>query len=271
MSSRATRSITAEVFARGDNRTVRWPLRLVGSPVRNVVVEPAPVIYRTDWQGRLQLSPVADYTLDGQDVVLPVALPEGATLDWTGALYYDAIPSLLPPNATSAERAIESAQARLGDVPVPLPALWNPRTCPEDLLPWLAWALSIDAWKSYWPIEVKRARVAAAIEIQRRKGTAKSLRDVVESFGGAVELTEWWQQDPPATPHTFQALLTLSGRGGDVATAQYVDDIIAEIDRTKPVRSHYTFTQGVNFYGAVGIVAVARACTYARLQLTEAP
>lgn len=176
--------------------------------------------------------------------------------------------SLLPPNARPGERAIEAATARIGDVPTPLRDLWNPWTCPEDLLPWLAWALSIDAWKSYWPIEVKRARVASAIEIQRHKGTVKSVRDVIASFGGAVELTEWWQTTPPGKPHTFDMLLTLSGRGGDTASAQFVDDVIAEVERTKPVRSHFTFTQGVSFYGGVGVIAVARACTYARLTLT---
>lgn len=179
--------------------------------------------------------------------------------------------SLLPPNATAGERALEAAMARLGDIPVPLRDLWHPATCPEALLPWLAWALSIDSWKAYWPIEVKRARVAAAIAIQRRKGTIQSIRDVIDSFGGAVEVTEWWQQTPKGVPHTFHLLLTLAGQGGELATAEYVDDVIAEIQRTKPVRSHFTFTQGVNLSSAVGLSAYARPLTYARLSLTVDP
>lgn len=89
--------------------------------------------------------------------------------------------SLLPPNATATERSIEAATARLEDVPVPLRDLWDPWHCPEDLLPWLAWSLSIDTWKSYWSPDIKRARIARAIDIQRRKGTLKSVRAVVES------------------------------------------------------------------------------------------
>lgn len=175
--------------------------------------------------------------------------------------------SLLPPNSTPAERAIEASAVRISGVPTPLRDLWNPDTCPLDLLPWLAWALSIDAWKSYWPEHVKRARVRSAIEIQRSKGTAKSVRDVVAAFGGAVQLREWWQLDPPGPPHTFEMVLTLSGEGGQTATAQFVDDVIGEVSRTKPVRSHFTFTQGLQASAGIGVAAAGRAAVYRRLQL----
>lgn len=179
--------------------------------------------------------------------------------------------SLLPPNSTGLERALEAVTARVGDVPAPLRQLWNPDTVPEPLLPWLAWALSIDAWKSYWPLHVKRARVRAAIQIQQRKGTADSVRQVVASFGGQVQLREWWQQTPAGPPHTFEMVLTLGGDDGAAATAQFVDDVIAEVMRTKPVRSHFTFTQGLRASAGVGIGAGARAALYRRLQFAAAP
>lgn len=216
-----------------------------------------------------------DYALQfGSQVVLPQPLQgsdgtiKAATLDWSGRLYYDQRSTLLPPNAASGTRALEAASARIGDVDVPLRQLWNPDTCPLDLLPWLAWALSIDAWKSYWPEQVKRDRVRRALDIQRHKGSVKSVRDVVASFGGAVALSEWWQQDPPGDPHTFAMSLTLNGAGGTEATAAYVDDVIAEVERTKPVRSHYTFTQGAYASGRIGVRAVARPVVYRRLSLT---
>lgn len=175
--------------------------------------------------------------------------------------------SLLPPNATSLERAFERATARIGDVPMPMRDLWNADTCPVDLLPFLAWGLSIDTWQAEWPEHVKRARVRSALAIQRRKGTAQSVRMIVAAFGGAVQLREWWQQVPPGPPHTFEMVLTLTGEGGETATAQYVDDVIAEVTRTKPVRSHFTFTQGVQASLAAGFVAAARVASYRRLQL----
>lgn len=176
-------------------------------------------------------------------------------------------PDLLPPNATAAERAVSRALARIAEVPTPQRDLWNPDSCPASLLPWLAWALSIDAWKSYWPEHVKRARIRMALEIQRRKGTADSVRQVVSAFGGYVEVVEWWQQSPPGEPHTFSLSLTLSGEGGTTATAQYVDDVIAEIERTKPVRSHFTFTQGINTSARIGVGGAVRVASYRRLQL----
>lgn len=174
--------------------------------------------------------------------------------------------SLLPSNATTQERAIEASIGRATSIASPLRDVWNPDACPAALLPWLAWALSIDAWKNYWPEHVKRARIRTAIDVQRRKGTAKSVHDVVAAFGGAVLLREWWQVEPRAVPHTFDMSLTVSGEGGAEASAQYVDDVIAEVERTKPVRSHFTFTQGVNAQGSVGIIAAARAVTFIRLE-----
>jgi len=174
--------------------------------------------------------------------------------------------SLLPPTASNGEKALEAATARIADVPVPLRSVWNPDTCPVDLLPWLAWALSVDSWKSYWSENVKRARIRAAQDIQRRKGTAQSVRAVVEAFGGAAALREWWQYDPPGPPHTFDIVLTLSAQGGAPPTSEFVDDVIAEVSRTKPVRSHFTFTQGVQANGAAGVGAGARTAVYRRLQ-----
>lgn len=177
---------------------------------------------------------------------------------------------LLPPNSTSQERAFEDATARIGDVPTPIRDLWDPDTCPIELLPWLAWALSIDAWRPYWPEPVKRARVRAALDIQRKKGTSESVHTVVEAFGGHLELREWWQMDPPGVPHTFEMVLTLAGEGGAEATAQFVDDVISEVSRTKPVRSHFNFTQGLQATGAIGMIAAANAAVYRRLQF-DAP
>ena len=178
--------------------------------------------------------------------------------------------SLLPPNTTPQERALEATLARISDVPVPLRQLYNADTCPINLLPWLAWQLSIDSWKPYWSETVRRARVRSAMTIHRQKGTAKSVKDVVAAFGGAILLREWWQKTPIGKPHTFDLLITLTGAGGQTATAAFVDDVIAEVTRTKPVRSHFTFTQGIHTRTAIAIVTGLRPVIYARLNLTEA-
>jgi phage tail P2-like protein len=181
-----------------------------------------------------------------------------------------AVRSLLPPNSTPQERALEAATARISDVTVPLRTLYQPNVIPVDQLPWLAWQLSLESWKTYWSEEVRRARVRNAMTIHRQKGTAKSVKDVVAAFGGAILLREWWQKTPMGEPHTFDLVMTLSGAGGQSATAAFVDDVIAEVSRTKPVRSHFTFTQGVETHAAIAVAVVARPVIYARLNLTEA-
>lgn len=174
--------------------------------------------------------------------------------------------SLLPPNASRIELNLEQVGMSLFDFPVKIASVWNPDTIRADMLPWLAASLGVDAWKPYWPEVVKRNRTKSAISIARRKGTAQAVREVVESFGGHVEIREWWQKTPRGVPHTFDLVLTVPTQGGDEASAQYVDDIIAEVSRAKPARSHFTFTQGIACAGSMGVIAVARPLAYARLQ-----
>lgn len=176
--------------------------------------------------------------------------------------------SLLPPRSTPLERGLEAATARAGAVPVPLRDLWNPATCPVALLPWLAWSLSIDNWSPDWSEGIKRARIAQAISIQRHKGTAQSVRDVVAAFGGTVAIREWWQQTPPGDPHTFELILSLTGVGGAPATADFANQVIAEVTRTKPARSHFTTSQALQSTGGIGMVGAVRPALFTRLRLS---
>ncbi|MDO4708520.1 MAG: phage tail protein I [Pseudomonadota bacterium] len=181
------------------------------------------------------------------------------------------VPSLLPPNASRAERALEAAICEpIAAIPAPQRTLWNPDTCPASLLPWLAWAMSVDTWKPWWPEHIKRAILRSAIAIQRRKGTVDSVRQLIGAFGGRMMLTEWWQQTPAGTPHTFALVLSVAGLDRVENTAEFVEDIIREVRRVKPVRSHFTFTQGVDTTGSMGLAAITRPVLYRRLHLETA-
>ncbi len=94
------------------------------------------------------------------------------------------------------------------------------------------------------------------------------MRDVVRSFGGEVAIREWFDTVPRADPHTFSLVLSLDGIVGAAKTAAYVDAVIAEVTRTKPVRSHFTFTQSLASAGALGAVGAVRPAVFARLTLT---
>lgn len=94
-----------------------------------------------------------------------------------------AFETLLPPNATPLDRAIERATAPLGDIPVPIDTVWDPYACPAELLPWLAWAVSVDVWDSTWSERTKRDVIAASYDVHRHKGSVWSVKAAIRAAG----------------------------------------------------------------------------------------
>ena len=166
--------------------------------------------------------------------------------------------SLLPLNALPSERAIEATVERSSQLPVAIDSLWNPASCPENLLPWLAWALSVDTWNSGWPETLKRQVIAESVAIHRKKGTVDSVRRAMAVLGVQVELREWFEQN--GAPHTF----SLTAWAGDnfreddqpLLTSAYYSSLKQAVAATKPVRSHYEFKVGIIFGRDLGVAAV---------------
>jgi phage tail P2-like protein len=117
--------------------------------------------------------------------------------------------SLLPPNATRLERALEAGAGRLTPIVTPAESIDDPATCPAELLPWLAWGLSVDAWDAEWSEADKRSAVATSIEMHRRKGTRLSVETVVARFDQLARLVEWHQASPRRPAHTFDVVLPM--------------------------------------------------------------
>ena len=138
--------------------------------------------------------------------------------------------SLLPPNTTAMERRLEQVTARLGELPAPLRDIWNPATCPEHLLPWLAWAFSVDRWEEAWSVEQKRQIIATAVAIHRSKGTPAAVREVIELIFGGGEILEAWQFD--GQPYTFKIATT-----GQLASDADYQRLMRMVDATKPARA----------------------------------
>ncbi|PJC95391.1 phage tail protein I [Janthinobacterium sp. BJB1] len=143
----------------------------------------------------------------------------------------------LPPNTTALERAIAVACAELVNVPVPLRELWNADRCPVALLPFLAWACSVDRWDDAWPESIKRGTIKAAYFIHKHKGTIAAVRRVVESLGYLIRITEWWQTTPPGVPGTFRLDVGVLDTGITDAMFQEMERLIAD---AKPVSRHLT-------------------------------
>ncbi|WP_178860848.1 phage tail protein I [Thiomicrorhabdus cannonii] len=163
-------------------------------------------------------------------------------------------PTLLPPNATAQEQAIEQATARIEDVPVGIRDLWNPDTCPASLLPWLAWALSLDTWDKNWTDEVKRKVCASAVSVHRKKGTIAALKRALTSLNHDVAVVEWHQETPPAAPYTFYLEAAVDQIG--IPDLSSYNTIITVAKEAKNSRSWMTgievhgITRASQYYGA---------------------
>lgn len=140
---------------------------------------------------------------------------------------------LLPPNATEEEKAIASALSRLSDVPVPIRQLWNPDTCPVEMLPWLAWAVSVDVWDARWPEARKRQVIKAAITVHRHKGTPFALEEAFRAINIRATVKEWFEYG--GDPHTFKLAVDVLDEGLDQAAYATITEVAK---KTKNVRSH---------------------------------
>lgn len=174
--------------------------------------------------------------------------------------------SLLPPNATGLERALERLFSRhIRAIPQPHRSLWSAQDCPAPLLPWLALALGVDSWREDWPEQAKRNIVANALVTRKYTGTAAAVHNVVRQFGGNLSITEWWQKTPKGTPHTFDLTIVVSS--SSTSSSSYFEQVIAEVKKVKPLRSKMTAIQGIYAKGGIKPAAVGRTALYTRLQL----
>lgn len=144
---------------------------------------------------------------------------------------------LLPANATPLERQAAQALAQIQRVPIPLRQLCNPDTCPVELLPYLAWAFSVDRWDGKWSEAAKRAAIRSSHYIHSRKGTIGALRRVVEPLGYLIEVLEWWQTTPNGVPGTFAIKVGVLETG---ITEEMYQELTWLIDDARPVTRHLT-------------------------------
>lgn len=153
--------------------------------------------------------------------------------------------SLLPGNARSLEQLAAQALADIERVPVPLRILYNPDKCPSHLLPYLAWAFSVDRWNTSWSDAIKRQVIKSAYFVHSRKGTIGALRRVTEPLGYRIQVTEWWKAVPQAVPGTFKLDVEVMNAGITEETYEWLDALISD---AKPVSRHLS---ALNLIGTV--------------------
>ena len=91
--------------------------------------------------------------------------------------------TLLPPNRTRFEEAMDLTGARIDDLPVELRRLVKPYQIPSSHLPWLSWGLSVDLWEPDWTEEKNRVLTARSLPMHARKGTQASIAEHIRIMG----------------------------------------------------------------------------------------
>lgn len=180
---------------------------------------------------------------------------------------------LLPPGATQLERYLAATTGRLSQLPVQIDSLWDPSRCPAQLLPWLAWATSVDIWfdnkdDPVQQVNRRRALIRNNAFVHKHKGTRAAIQKALDAFSNvSITLTEWWQQNPPGAPHTFQLDLLVNNNASGVGNAQLSKKITQTIDAIKPVRSHYSFTISIVQQTPMRAAAASQAISYKRFNM----
>ena len=142
---------------------------------------------------------------------------------------------LLPANSATLERIAAEAGVRATELPVIIRDLWNPETCPSNLLPWLAWAWSVDDWSDAWSERQRRDTVKQALAVQRIKGTIGAVTRGLGALGFPTRVQEWFNQTPAGAPYTFRLLLDVDQTPLTRSSLQKALEVVTS---TKNLRSH---------------------------------
>lgn len=157
---------------------------------------------------------------------------------------------LLPSNSTPLERATAAALT-LGLDPSAIRGIADSARCPVDVLPWLAWAMSVEGWEAAETEEQQRALIRESIPVHKRKGTVGAIRRVLKAVGVTADYKEW-TQIPGAVPYSFELIAWANdNRAGEgaILSPQLFQRLRALVDATKNERSHYTLKIGARFDG----------------------
>ena len=86
--------------------------------------------------------------------------------------------TLLPNGASKLEQRAAEILKSAVENPIVIADLINPDKCPVHLLPYLAWAFSVDKWDENWSEEVKRIAIKQSFFIHKHKGTINAVRRI---------------------------------------------------------------------------------------------
>lgn len=148
--------------------------------------------------------------------------------------------NLLPPSATITEINLDESFSRIEGVPTPARTTVDPVNAPAQILPWMAWAASVDDWDITWTDEQKRSVIAASFNVHLYKGTIGAVKAALGALGYEVQIQEWFNQIPQGEPYTFKIYVNVDQVGVSVEEFNRLRSII---ENAKNLRSHLDKTQ----------------------------
>lgn len=165
--------------------------------------------------------------------------------------------AILPATSSRIERALLSAElARLATVdPRVIVTIWNPATCPVELLPWLAQGVSVDIWSDGWDETRKRQVIAASPMVHRLKGTLGATRRALAAFELETEVVEWWQDGSRRGTFRVEIVYRHGSPVFDIETQGYA---IVAVDAAKPKSRVFTTRAALEARGRLYIAAYGR-------------
>lgn len=113
--------------------------------------------------------------------------------------------TILPPNVSDLEKKLDEAgAARIKEINTPVPTVWDAKRCPVDALPYLAWALSVDYWRSDWSENVQRQVASDSLDYHLIKGSRPAVESAISNLGFEAKCYEWFEMIPEGPPCTFR-------------------------------------------------------------------
>ncbi|MGL4473716.1 MAG: phage tail protein I [Shewanella sp.] len=159
--------------------------------------------------------------------------------------------TILPGNLSDLERDLDVALSCIEQVEIPIAVLWDPWQCPAEVLPYLAWALSVDQWESGWSEGIKRSVVASSLDLHRIKGTRPAIQKALDAIGVAVDIVEWFEADPPLPRGTAELTAWVGEKlipgKPSLLNDEVYQQIRVAVENSKNLRSHFTFKVGAQF------------------------
>ena len=181
--------------------------------------------------------------------------------------------SLLPINASQLLKDLESSSLKATNVETLNRYITNPDLAPDNILPWLAFSVSVDNWSDNWSLAVKREMIKNSISLHQIKGTKKAIKKALEIIGVSGEITEWWELNPKMTPHSFNITAYLNDNLNEnsdvIISLDTQQKLINLIENVKPARSHFNFKLGARFESQISYGVSFKVKQFISLSLAE--